>query len=75
VRVNAVAPSWVRTPLVEGLIATGLIDEEEMIAKVPLGRLATTNDVAGSVSFLLSDDSAFVTGQTLCVDGGYLWAG
>jgi NAD(P)-dependent dehydrogenase (short-subunit alcohol dehydrogenase family) len=76
IRVNAVGPSWVDTPLVRGLIASGAIDEQQMLDKVPLGRLCTPEDVASSVLFLLTPDKAgYVTGQTLYVDGGYVWAG
>jgi 3-oxoacyl-[acyl-carrier protein] reductase len=41
-----------------------------MIAKIPLGRLETTEDVAGAVSFLCSPDASYITGQSLNVDGG-----
>ncbi|GAA1626600.1 SDR family NAD(P)-dependent oxidoreductase [Georgenia ruanii] len=76
IRVNAVGPSWVDTPLVRDLIASGTIDEQQMLDKVPLGRLCTPEDVASSVLFLLGSDKAgYVTGQTLYVDGGYVWAG
>jgi NAD(P)-dependent dehydrogenase (short-subunit alcohol dehydrogenase family) len=76
IRVNAVGPSWVDTPLVRGLIKAGTLSEQEMVDKVPLGRLCTPEEVASSVLFLLSGDKAgYVTGQTLYIDGGYVWAG
>jgi 3-oxoacyl-[acyl-carrier protein] reductase len=67
VRVNAVAPAVVRTDF-----ATALFEgrEDEVIATYPLKRLGVPDDVAGVVSFLLSEDSAWVTGQTIVVDGG-----
>jgi NAD(P)-dependent dehydrogenase (short-subunit alcohol dehydrogenase family) len=67
VRVNAVAPAVVKTrfatPLYEGR-------EEQVAATYPLGRLGVPDDVAGAVAFLCSTDAAWITGQTLVLDGG-----
>jgi gluconate 5-dehydrogenase len=67
IRVNSLAPGQIDS----GLTAT-LSDEQKqaMTDKVPLGRLGSPRDLAGAVAFLASDLSAFVTGQTLVVDGG-----
>ena len=72
VRVNAVAPAVVKTKF-----ATALYDgrEDEVAAAYPLRRLGEPADVAGVVAFLGSADAAWVTGQTLVVDGGLLLAG
>jgi NAD(P)-dependent dehydrogenase (short-subunit alcohol dehydrogenase family) len=72
IRVNAVAPAVVKTAF-----ATLLYEgrEEEVAARYPLGRLGVPDDVAGAVAFLVSDDAAWITGQTLVVDGGLLLAG
>ncbi|WP_435738323.1 SDR family oxidoreductase [Cellulosimicrobium sp. PMB13] len=67
VRVNAVAPAIVRTRLARALYEGR---EEEVVARYPLGRLGEPADVAGPVAFLLSDDAAWITGQTLTIDGG-----
>ncbi|MET7842225.1 SDR family oxidoreductase [Streptomyces sp. NPDC005356] len=75
VRVNAVGPTWTKTQLIDDLVDQGKLDESELAAKMPMGRLAEPADIAGAVSFLLSDDARFVTGQTLFVDGGYTWSG
>ena len=72
VRVNAVAPAVVRTRF-----ATALFEgrEEQVAATYPLQRLGEPQDVAGAVAFLASDDAAWITGQTLVIDGGLLLAG
>lgn len=67
VRVNALAPAIVKTRLSKALYE----GREERVARAyPLGRLGMPEDVAGPAAFLLSDDAAWVTGQTLRVDGG-----
>jgi 3-oxoacyl-[acyl-carrier protein] reductase len=72
IRVNAVAPAIVKTafatPLYEGR-------EEEVAAHYPLRRLGVPEDVAGAVAFLLSADAAWLTGQTITLDGGVTLAG
>ncbi|MGV1008134.1 MAG: SDR family oxidoreductase [Dermatophilaceae bacterium] len=67
IRVNAVAPGLVKTRFAAAIYEGR---EEEIIAGYPLGRLGTPEDVAGAVSFLLSRDAGFITGQTLVIDGG-----
>jgi 2-deoxy-D-gluconate 3-dehydrogenase len=71
IRVNAVAPTWVRTHFITGLLA-----QPQLVARIeamtPLGRLAEPSDVVGAVLFLASPASAMVTGHTLPVDGGIL---
>jgi 3-oxoacyl-[acyl-carrier protein] reductase len=67
VRVNAVSPGYTRTPMIESVPAKVL---EPIIARTPLGRLAEIQDIANAVLFLASDESAFITGQVLRVDGG-----
>ncbi|GIG70038.1 SDR family oxidoreductase [Phytomonospora endophytica] len=67
VRVNALAPAVVKTKLSRALYEGR---EEEAARAYPLGRLGVPDDVAGPAAFLLSDDAAWVTGQTLLVDGG-----
>jgi len=71
IRVNAVAPGMARTAIVEEGIANGSIRLDAMLPEIPMGRLATTADVAAAVLFLASSDAAYITGQTLVVDGGW----
>ena len=67
VRVNALAPAVVKTKLSRALYE----GREERVARAyPLGRLGSPEDIAGPAAFLLSDDAAWITGQTLLVDGG-----
>jgi NAD(P)-dependent dehydrogenase (short-subunit alcohol dehydrogenase family) len=73
-RVNAVGPSWTDTPLIRDQLEVGSLDLE-VLARVPMGRLARVEDIVGAVAFLLGDRASFITGQTLYVDGGYTWAG
>ncbi len=71
IRVNAVAPGFVDTPL-----ARGLLDDQtaaaEVLARIPLGRYGTPHDVATVIVFLCSPSAAYVSGAVLPVDGGYL---
>ncbi len=67
VRVNAVSPGYCRTPMIQSVPEKVL---EPIIARTPLGRLAEPSDIANAVLFLACDESAFVTGQVLRVDGG-----
>ena len=72
IRVNAVGPAYVATEMTQRNIAAGNVDEARIKARIPLGRLAQPADVADAVSFLLSEQAAFITGQSLYVDGGWL---
>lgn len=71
IRVNAVAPGFTRTPLVEQGLRDGSLQEGWMIAEVPMRRMATPEEIARVVRFLASDDASYVTGQTIVVDGGW----
>ncbi|WP_413207621.1 SDR family NAD(P)-dependent oxidoreductase [Rhodospirillum sp. A1_3_36] len=71
VRVNTVAPGYVRTKLVEDLVARGRMDLDVLRARIPQGRLAEAHEIAETLFFLASDGASFITGQTLGVDGGW----
>ncbi len=72
IRVNAVGPAYVATEMTQRNIAAGNVNEAQIKARIPLGRLAKPVDVADAVSFLLSDKASFITGHSLYVDGGWL---
>lgn len=67
VRVNALAPGIIDTAMPADIIAER---GEALLARTPLGRFGSADEVAGPIEFLLSDDSSFITGQTIAVDGG-----
>jgi len=67
ITVNAVAPGYIETELTAGL---GEQVRAAILEAIPLGRLGTPQDVANLVCFLASDAAAYITGQTLTVDGG-----
>lgn len=68
IRVNAVSPGYINTPLVQALADD---QKAEFIARQPLGRLGNPREVAQAVLFLASDEASFITGTNLFVDGGY----
>jgi NAD(P)-dependent dehydrogenase (short-subunit alcohol dehydrogenase family) len=69
ITVNAISPTFVRTPQVADLLADDAF-REGLYKRIPLGRIAETDDVVGAGLLLCSDASAFVTGQVLMLDGG-----
>jgi NAD(P)-dependent dehydrogenase (short-subunit alcohol dehydrogenase family) len=71
VRVNAVAPGYMMTPLTEKLIAEGKIDENRIRRRTPMGKMGGSDDIAEAMVFLASDKAKFITAITLPVDGGY----
>lgn len=72
VRVNAVAPTGVRTPMVQELIDKGTYNMKGVQARTPLGRLAEPEEVAAACFYLAGPDAGFTTGHVLPVDGGWL---
>jgi NAD(P)-dependent dehydrogenase (short-subunit alcohol dehydrogenase family) len=75
VRVNAVAPGIVATPMVWGQASSGSLDLDDLAARVPVGRIATPDDIAGVTLMLVSPAGQYIIGQTLVVDGGLSSAG
>lgn len=70
VRVNAIAPGYVRTALTDALIAEGRLNDAGISARTPLGRFARPEEIATAAHFLATGASSFVNGHTLVVDGG-----
>ena len=69
IRINAICPGYVNTPLLKEATAAGAMDSE--IAKTPMQRLADVEEIADSIVFLASPMASFMTGASLVVDGGY----
>lgn len=72
IRVNAVAPTGVRTPMVQDLIDRGTYNMKGVQGRTPLGRLAEAEEVAAAIRYLLSEEASMTTGSILPVDGGWL---
>jgi NAD(P)-dependent dehydrogenase (short-subunit alcohol dehydrogenase family) len=70
IRVNAVAPTFVLTPMTAPMLADPEF-ADAVVRRIPLGRIAEVGDVTAAVCFLLSDDASMVTGHILAVDGGW----
>ena len=73
IRVNCVCPGTVETPWVERLLAASPDPEAArgaLVARQPIGRLGTPEEVASAIAYLASDEAAFVTGAALVIDGG-----
>lgn len=70
IRVNAVAPGYVRTPFTDNLIAEGKLRSEGIESRTPLGRFARPEEIADSIAFLASKRASYITGHVLMVDGG-----
>lgn len=71
IRVNAIAPGYFRTAMTEVFYQTEGW-QQTMLSKIPLGRFGDPADLGGTAIFLASDASAYVTGQCIAVDGGFL---
>ncbi|HET6295979.1 MAG TPA: 3-oxoacyl-ACP reductase [Kribbella sp.] len=70
IRVNALCPGPVNTPLLQELFATDPERAERRLVHVPMGRFGEPEEIAAAVAFLASDDSSFITANTFLVDGG-----
>lgn len=67
IRVNSIAPGYLETEMTHGLDDK---QRNQIVRRTPLGRLGTPDDIVGSIRFLLSPESGFITGQVIAIDGG-----
>jgi NAD(P)-dependent dehydrogenase (short-subunit alcohol dehydrogenase family) len=70
IRSNTIGPTFVETPLAKTFLADPAF-RADVLARIPMGRLATVEDLAGAVVFLASDAAAMITGASLTIDGGW----
>lgn len=76
IRANSVHPGYVATPLIDNALA-GLSSEkavalhQDVLSRIPLARMAEPRDIANAILFLASDESSYMTGSELVIDGGY----
>jgi len=71
IKVNCVAPTFLKTPLTEPMFKDKAF-YDEVLRRIPLGRIGTPDDVVGAVLYLASDQANLVTGSTILVDGGWV---
>lgn len=71
IRVNCIAPGYIRTPLADALVNAGKVDIDRVERRTPMARMGHPGEIAQAAAYLSSDWSSFVTGATLPVDGGW----
>ncbi|MDR1864354.1 MAG: SDR family oxidoreductase, partial [Bacteroidales bacterium] len=71
IRINAVCPGAIRTPMAEELIRRNPAIETELVKSIPVGRLGKSEEIAQAVLWLCSPGASFVIGHALIVDGGF----
>ncbi len=72
VRVNAIAPGYIKTEFVRTLLERGILDGAALTRRTPMGRLGVPEEVAEAAVYLASDGASFITGAVLTVDGGWM---
>ncbi|MBT6910697.1 MAG: SDR family oxidoreductase, partial [Rhodospirillaceae bacterium] len=72
IRVNAVCPGYIMTPLVAGVFEKHPDRKAQIVADHPIGRLGTPEEIAAAAVWLCSDAASFVNGTAMTVDGGYV---
>ncbi len=70
IRVNNVAPGFITTPMTDKALNSDLERKNRVLSRTPMGKMGEPRHVADAVYFLASDEAEFITGQSLCVDGG-----
>jgi 3-oxoacyl-[acyl-carrier protein] reductase len=71
IRVNAIAPGYIRTELIQDIIDRGILDTEAIEKRTPLGRIGEVRDVVGMAVYLAGEEASFMTGSIIHVDGGW----
>ncbi|MBV1836438.1 glucose 1-dehydrogenase [Acetobacter estunensis] len=71
IRVNSVHPGYIWTPMVQGLTAEDVAARQKLVDLHPIGHLGEPDDIAYGILYLASDESKFMTGSELVIDGGY----
>ncbi len=71
IKVNAIAPGWIRTEMVEKPLRTGILDEDKILSVSPIGRFGKVEEVASLACFLASEESDYIVGQIIFADGGW----
>lgn len=72
IRVNAIAPGYIMTEMVSDIIAAGTLDKAKLENRIPQGRLGSVEDIAKATLFLAGDNSRYITGSVITVDGGFV---
>ena len=71
IKVNAIAPGWIRTEMVEKPLRLGILDEKKIMSVSPVGRFGKVEEIASLACFLASSESDYITGQIVFADGGW----